>query len=420
MKSNIVKAAPDYLALSSHEFIHHFANLFETKESKMCFYYPTNTKLLGYSCRSLLEICMQFYSKKEIVVATTPLNHTSFRNIIEKYVKLKNIRIIPFNRNYNALGKLPVLEKCDVVIITHLFGQDLDLDSLIEFKKKHNCVILEDRVQGGTLYMKFSHEVVDISLYSMAMDKRPIALGGGVAYIKNQHQECIRMVERTVMTLPREKARDRLVELIKKIPTFLLYNRRTFLFLFINVVRLLHRYNKKISILRITQSYRKSNPGFSHNDYMLKPCPGLLKSMHENLFNYRKMENIYEKQHKKFMKYFSSHLTAYFFPWYRKTGALTPYNTILIEDHLVLPFLDFFNHHHISVIANPTYKMFNITYDSIAKDQKFNDGIVYLPSHANMNEEEMEYLSIRIREFYRKYVLPLKRPLMPELIKEIR
>ena len=128
MKSNIVKVAPDYLALSSHEFIHHYANLFETEESQHCFRYQNYMKLLGYSCRCLFELCMQFYAKPDLVVATTPLNHTSFRNIIEKNVKPQNIHIIPFNRHYNALGDLPVLEKCDLVIITHLFGQDLDLE----------------------------------------------------------------------------------------------------------------------------------------------------------------------------------------------------------------------------------------------------------------------------------------------------
>ena len=418
MKSNIVKVAPDYLALSSHEFIHHYANLFEIKESQHCFHYQNYMKLLGYSCRCLLELCMQFYAKPDLVVATTPLNHTSFRNIIEKNVKPQNIHIIPFNRHYNALGDLPVLEKCDLVIITHLFGQDLDLESLIEFKKKYNCVILEDRVQGGSFDHKFSHDVVDIALYSMAMDKRPIALGGGFVHIKNKHRECIRAVERTMMALPQEKPLDRLRDLIKKIPTYLLYNSRTFLFLFINVVRLLQRYNKNISVLKITQSYRKSNPGFGHFDYMLKPSPGLFKSMNENLYNHRKMERIYTTKYKKFIKYFSPPLLAYFFPWYKNEenkGALTPYNTIHMDENLVQPFLEFFNRHHISVIANPTYKMFNFTYDTLEKDQKFNDGIVYMPSHANMSEEEMEYLSMRIRQFYQKYVLPSKQKLEPEL-----
>ena len=118
-------------------------------------YYPLRieyegySRVLGYSCRSLFELILEHYKKEDLVVATTPLNHTSFRNIIERFVKPENIHIIEFNERYNELSKTPELEKCDLVIITHLFGQDLDLTILEEFKKKHDCLIIEDRVQGG-------------------------------------------------------------------------------------------------------------------------------------------------------------------------------------------------------------------------------------------------------------------------------
>ena len=90
-----------------------------------------------------------FYVKKNdnLTIVTTPIHHTSYRNIIEKFVKPENIHIIKMNKNYNKIENLPGVDKCDVVIITHLFGQDLILEDFTDFKNKHNCLFVEDRVQ---------------------------------------------------------------------------------------------------------------------------------------------------------------------------------------------------------------------------------------------------------------------------------
>ena len=62
-----------------------------------------------------------------------------------------------------------------------------------EKKNNPNMVIIEDRVQGGSLDKPFSHECVDLSFYSMGMDKRPCALGGGFVNIRNKHNELMQM-----------------------------------------------------------------------------------------------------------------------------------------------------------------------------------------------------------------------------------
>ena len=84
-------------------------------------------------------------------------------------------------------------------------------------------------------------------------------------------------------------------EMLKKIPTYFLYNSRSFIFLFIHLLKLLARFNKDITLLNITKSYRKSNPGFSHGDFMWRPSNSLLKSMYENFSNYSDMEKNYAK-----------------------------------------------------------------------------------------------------------------------------
>ena len=59
----------------------------------------------------------------------------------------------------------------------------------------------------------------------------------------------------------------------------------------------------------------------------------------------------------------------------------------------------------MSVIANPTYKCFNFQYENDGKDRNFNDGIVYLPSVANMKPFEIKMLADRIKEFYNNYIM---------------
>ncbi len=400
MAKKIIKASPDYLPLSFFEFVGHFSKLFTIRKYNHWINYENFTKVVGYSCRSLFELCMEYFNKEDLVIATTPVHHTSFRNIIEKFVKTENIHIIQLNDNYNEIEKIPEIEKCDLVVVTHLFGQDMDLSCLSKFKEKHNCLIIEDRVQGGSLDLRFSHEIVDISLYSTGMDKRPVALGGGFMYIDNKHDKVINTAIDMIEALPREKRRKRLFDLTKKIPTYLLYNSRFFLFLFFNTIKFLNFLNSKINILNITKSYRAQNPGFDHFDYMLKPSNALFKSMFRNFDNYERIEELFKERYEVFANCFSQEVISYFFPWYKDTACLTPYNTILIEEYLMDQFLEFLNESHISCILNPTYKLFNFPYENDKKDLKFNNGIAYIPSLAIMSRKEITFLSEKIIEFY--------------------
>ncbi len=403
MSKFIIKAAPDYLPLSLREFIGHFSNLLTKESFDLRINYDKYTMLLGYSCRSLFEICLMHYYKEDLVIATTPLHHTSFRNIIERFVKPENIHIIELNEKYNEISKIPVIDKCDLIVITHLFGQDFDLSILKEFKEKHKCIIIEDRVQGGSLETKFADEIVDISIYSMAMDKRPIALGGGFMHIRNKYDKLIDDLLKLIEKLPEEKPWNRFKELLKKVPTYLLYNSRSFLYSFLCTINLFNIFNKKINILNITKGYRKSNPGFSHYGYMVKPSKGLLKSMYENFHKHKEVEKTYTKKYNYFIKCLTPKIVSTFFPWYKGNSSITPYNTILIAESLVDQFLEFLNSYTISGLANPTYKLFNFSYKNDSKDKKFNNGIAYLPSIVNMNKKEIIFLSDRVKEFYIKY-----------------
>ncbi len=405
MSKYIVKATPDYLPLSSHEFVRHFSNLLTRETYNHWINYDNYTAIIGYSCRSLFEMIMEYFSRDDLVVATTPIHHTSFRNIIEKYVKPENIHIIELNKNYNEIDKIPEIEKCDLVIITHLFGQDMDLSKFSKFKEKHNCLIIEDRVQGGSLDLKFSNIIIDISLYSMAMDKRPIALGGGFMYVNNKHDKLIVDFKGIIKKLPREKLSRRFKDLLKKIPTYLLYNSRQFFFTFFCILKLLNFFNSKISILNITKSYRKGNPGFARGGYMVKPSQGLLKSMFENFNKHKQAEQLYTKKYEFFIENLSPKIVLDMFPWYKGNTSLTPYNTILVNEQLIDEFLEFLNDNNMSGLPNPTYKIFNHSYESDSRYKKFNNGIAYLPCIVNMSKDEIIYLTNKIKEFYITYKL---------------
>lgn len=92
------------------------------------------SKISGYSCRSLFETITSYFKEKNIF--STPIHHTSFKNIIEK--TYNNKEIIELNEKMNALDISTIdFSNCDVVILFHLFGQDFNLDDLAK-KKQYN------------------------------------------------------------------------------------------------------------------------------------------------------------------------------------------------------------------------------------------------------------------------------------------
>ena len=64
-------------------------------------------RIYGYSCRSLFYTFMRNESTKntEIKILVTPLFHTSFRDIIEKFIRPQNIYIMEMNSKYTEIKK---------------------------------------------------------------------------------------------------------------------------------------------------------------------------------------------------------------------------------------------------------------------------------------------------------------------------
>ena len=72
--------------------------------------------------------------KKKPNILVTPLQHTSFRNIIEHFFDPEQITVLPMNEEYNRIivtdDILKNNKNYDLCIVTHL-GQDLDTTELI-------------------------------------------------------------------------------------------------------------------------------------------------------------------------------------------------------------------------------------------------------------------------------------------------
>ena len=393
----MICAAPDYLPIFFVNFISNFFNLFSFNKYPIKLFRNGYMKLIGYSCRSLFHTCMEYFKKDDLVVVTTPLHHTSFRNIITLFVKPENIHIIEMNDSYNEIVKFPDVERCDLVIITHLFGMDLEMPDMEEFKEKHKCIFIEDRAQGGEIHKEFSENIFDIAFYSCGMDKRPVALGGGFVNIKDSNMGLINFMETSIKNYKTEPVYERFLFLLKKIPTYLLYNSRWFIYF---LIRLLNMFN--YSLTKFAQKYREKNPGFDHNNYLKQPSNALLKSVHCNLNKYVWIEFLYEINGYKFMHKMNSNVKKTYFPWYKNINLLTPYNTIFMDVNKINEFMNYMEKLNICVIKNPTYKVFDHNYDNKMKDETFNNSLLYIPSLGNMTGLEMIFLGDCLNNFMKQ------------------
>ena len=154
-----------------------------------------------------------------------------------------------------------------------------------------------------------------------------------------------------------------------------------------------------MSLLDFASSYRKKNPGFAHDGYLKKPSDALLKSIHDEFNNISSIENLYVKQYNKFKSKINlSHLNKYI-KWNSDSELLTPYNTFYVDKVRFNEFKNYMKSCNICMVPNPTYKIFNHDYKGKEVDEEFNNSLVYMPSLANMSDEEMNYLSHKINLF---------------------
>ena len=401
----MILAALDYLPVNFSEYLYHLYLSISLYRPSIYAKKSDTHMILGYSCRSLFETIIMFYIQKnpDLKILTTPIHHSSFINIIEKYIKPNNLYIIDMNDNYNSIINITNYD-IDLCIITHLFGQDINCKYIIDNKNKFKAetVFIEDRVQGGTFCKEFSNDFIDLSIYSCGMDKKPCGLGGGIVLIKENNSishltEClIPYLKIKISNYTSENFYNRFWFVLKKFPTLLLYNYKWFIKVLLNLISIFN-----IDLYKFLCNYRKNNPGFEHDNYNKNPSNGTLHSINYAIQreNYIKIENLYTHKSNIFFSKLTNNLITKMFKWNNnKTALLTPYNTISVSD--TEQFIKYFINKNIPVIKNPTYKIFNFEHNDKDKYKNFNDSLVYLPSLAIMNIEEIENLAILINNYF--------------------
>jgi len=254
-----------YIPLSFSCIVKHIGFLFTNTTPELI-----NKKQLviyGYSCRSLFYTLLDVlhetrYGNKKLNILVSPIHHTSWRDIIEFFFDKDEITILPMNNDYNKImvSKEIYSKSYDICIISHIFGQDIDTTELDKINS--DCVFIEDRVQGGKFSKKYSSNLFDMSFYSCGMDKSPYALGGGLMYYKSNCSDIVELIDKKIKTYKKETRLDRSIFLVKKLPTYILYNFRNILYIFIWFIRIFG-----IDLQDCINSYRKINPGFTHTNY---------------------------------------------------------------------------------------------------------------------------------------------------------
>lgn len=383
----MISAVVDYMPLSFLDFISHFVFLFFYTKTEII--NRKKNTLYGSSCRSLFHTLIEYVcsGKQGQTILVTPILHTSFRNIIELFFEPENITVLPMNECYNKIIITHEIasNKYDICVVSHLFGQDLDTSELDKLNYKDECVFIEDRVQGGEFSKKFSDPIFDLSLYSCGMDKKPCALGGGIVYSRNKGLDIILEMEKRIRTYRTETRSDRFLFLVKKIPTYLIYNCKIFICLVLLFFRL-----ARIDLYKFICYYRKKNPGFMHDDYNIEPHDSTLHSIQYSLKNTEYIETEQKYSGFVFSYLLEHHNSLDCIPWKKNTHLLSIYNTIQVKDRDT--FIKHLSYNYIPVIDNPTYKLFNFDYENKQKDMDFNNSLVYLPTLYKMPFWEIKEL----------------------------
>lgn len=382
---------PSFIPCTLIDYFNHFKIAFtsdEDSEIKFNEKYEQNTLVYGYSCRSLFHIFIEDYMTKNpnAKVLCTPFNYKSHISIIEKYINSKNLFICELD-NYNKIKQIENQpeEGFDLVIITHILGQDLNISSLDNLTKRP--LIIEDRMMGGTL-LTTQNNNVDLSFYSMEMDKLPNALGGGYVYIKNTHVSIIDSMENIIKQCERETLHSRIFTLLSIIPSYLVYNCTYILWIISFIISQLNKMFPSITMNKLITSYKKNNDNYTIMNY--RPSNALVTSMKYNITRFRLNEKRYYYKFKMFYDCFTPEQQLEYFPWYNGKNYIKGYyNPIFFKNcNNLIKKLDNIN---IIAIKCPTYKLINIKDSS--EYAIFLDNLVYLPSLQLMSYENIVKLA---------------------------
>ena len=392
---NGIYSVPGSIQFNMPYLIKYLLVLFCNKYPKTLVYDKINgyKRIYGYSCRQLFEtyIKIRTSKNKNLNIAVTPIHHTSFRNIIEKYFSEERIFILDLDKYYE---KVLVPEKYndinfDIILVSHVWGYNLDLSQLEKYRGK--SFLIEDSVLGCEY---FSKTVTDSDMYfhSCGMDKRPSSLFGGYVDVKDIHKDDLQDFSESVSKLPIVSFNDKYKKIRDVFMLFCIYNIR---FIQQNIKLLCYLFNYKLS--DVSHYIRKSKPGFQHDNYMKCPNQYMVDEMISVDKNVTNTEKVFKMKNANFKSLFSSNVIQNYFPWkFNVKQSTLPYNPILIKSENQESFLKFFNQLSIPVLKNPTYVTFE---HSGPRYKEFLDNIFYLPNLYTMDYNEQITLINYVQQY---------------------
>lgn len=233
-----------------------------------------NNIVVAQSCRAIFYEIWGKMIPENARVLTNPFHHTSYVRIMGS----SNRNLVICGQRNNVLLEPENEDPKDftAVVITHMLGRDFEAPWLKRWKEENpNLLLIEDRVQGGLL-SDDKDSIYDVSLYSTGQDKLPNFMGGGFASVHSKtHPRLYDELADAIEALPFESAWARVMFLVKKIPTVLIYN----VPMVTRAVEWAMYTFFGFSRCDLTDTYRKKNPGFMHHGFAIRPSPALLQSM---------------------------------------------------------------------------------------------------------------------------------------------
>ena len=406
----IVLGVPSTIPLSFNDFVKHFSlwvnsllPFYSNKPKSLMYEVDDKNILIGYSCRSLFETALnvlksspQYDSSKgkSLRIAATPIHHKSYTAIMEKMTD--SIDIIPLNETKTEIvidrDVEEIIKKCDVIVITHLFGQSFDLRELIELKNRYNKILIVDGVMGGC--RKESQNVIgiDLDIYSTGQDKRPVALGGGYCIARH---EAFAGMEKEILSYRVVSRFDRLKKILNTFCLRTLYEHRPLQLLMFVFLRTF-----SIKLSSVTSSVRKSNPGFDSDNYLLCPNDAMVNSLKIELPNIQEMEDKYVACWRRYLSLLPDEIRETFYPFYRlHQDVILPYNQILLPNRHEDSFLAFCDEHFIGCLDNQNYKALKCADDSYHKYNKRIMNFVTLIRPLN----EIEFLTDKVVSYFEQH-----------------
>ncbi len=382
--------------------------------------------LIAHSCRSIFYYVIHFFlnnaerntlsdGQKTIRICLPSLHFGSFYRMLRGIEKSMNVRVefyeVDFNEKDWTLDQDSVdedeLQKCDLLLVQHIFGLPLNQDRLVKLAKKHDIPILEDCVQSGSLFGKYrGYSESDIIMYSGGLDKTPPCFGGGFGFFRNTRwgNQIYEQCKAFHTNLPVDTWQGRFMTCFN-VMLHVMIAKNSFgcnnLLGLVSYVWLTER-GEYINWFALSLKVRQAKviTPFQHSEsgFLRKPSTYQLQSMLYGLSKKKKLNEMAKHEYQGRELLLSTIPAQYhkaLFPWltkdtlatYKEMQGVSEFSWVVspIGDRLHL--CQFLNDQFLVLLINTTWEADEKSKATVGK--YINDNLVYLPNINEMNQMEI-------------------------------